>query len=528
MPNQLLVGLAILLNCNYMEHKPTKLGNYSGDRFGLTDSSGRELIPAQYSSLNSVGNGFFLCQGIDPTDRFCTSPKHYLFNHNGKELTPPLPEGAHLMRVLWLGEKSEKTPDETFDTLPDDAILVFQKDSKNGLCDPKGKVIAEPIYDQVSEGAEGLALLYQRATDKRARTFLMDLSSKQIKDLKLTVANVPYTKFSEGLAKCETTSGAFGYINTQGKYQIPPRFYGAGNFINGTACVVQSFGTSIIDKSGAVISPKNMNVEGFRGDYAIACKRMNKESPKGLVNRKFEYVLEPQYIWIRPLSEVNSRLETYDSLRESPKLYIATDKNAKRTALSPDGKPLFDFPDAQSIPGLQYNLIQCLGVKIDPKDPKKLRSLFVNLDGKPADEEATKSWLIAQDRMVKRVPADDDTFDSVYWNERRVKPIPRRKMFENFVHHNNLIGMQREEVISFLGKGESSDPISQKKAPHLIYMITPAGCVLNRYVYAKVFYNSDNKVTGWCYSQDHQDRPLVTTNDFKRSKPSTIDPYDDW
>lgn len=522
--NQFLIGLSVFLSCNMMIPEIIDPRTYSGDRFGLVDSTQREIIPANYSEINYIGHGLFDCEGIDANDRFCKNDKHYIFNRDGKELTPPLSEGVWYWHILWLGEKSETKTEDDLMSLPDDSVLVIRKDQKIGLCDPRGNIIAEPIYSAVSEGAEGFALLYFYDNDKkmkrdREKTFLVDLRTHKITQLEFNLGNIWTNRFSDGLAKVEASSGLYGYIDRQGKFQIPPRFYDGGDFANGLACVVQSFGTSLIDKRGKVVSPKTLDIEGFRGDYAVAGMRTKSDSLRGLVNHKYEFVLPLSYKWIHPLAPVNKTLGPHDSDAETPKIYVATINDSRKVALGADGKPLFDFPIVQSIDGLEYDLIRCNGAKKFPEWTSlksKPKTMYLTLQGERTIP-VQASGEIAHERLLKRISGDDGNFDSKYWKTERHIPISRQRMFENFVSQHALIGMKRKEVTKLLGEINPQRFVSWKEPPHLEYWIYRSNsCTEHSSSIVKIFYDKMDVVTGWRYaiytSNGTHEEPLVTSN----------------
>jgi hypothetical protein len=169
-----------------------------------------------------------------------------------------------------------------------EGLMVVSEKGKKGFVDKTGNMIIPPRYDWAEPFSEGLAvvnilsflhnslekkagyirkngeiaipLIYSNAVsfhDGRAFVykdtgwFLIDQTGKFLSDESFEVI---HRGFSEGLAPVRANNHRWGYIDTEGKWKIPPRFIIAFSFHEGFACVVaESQGWSFIDRDGNVV-----------------------------------------------------------------------------------------------------------------------------------------------------------------------------------------------------------------------------------------------------------------------------------
>lgn len=146
-------------------------------------------------------------------------------------------------------------------------------DSRWGIIDPSGKIVATPQYREVSSFHEGLAAVcladcQQKDTKQSSRGYI-DRDGKLVIPAQFGIA----TDFSEGLAQvCIGTckweeankgySGKFGFIDHSGHFVINPQYDNAGDFKNGFASVTVGKGSDAkrgyVDKTSKVIwQPSN-------------------------------------------------------------------------------------------------------------------------------------------------------------------------------------------------------------------------------------------------------------------------------
>ncbi len=117
---------------------------------GLTDSKGREILPAKYSDIYYCGHGIFLATDVAPGHRIFFGKQRHFFNSDGVELFHRVPTGAILLNVFSFGDVAEQDPNLELRDLPKETILLFgYQDRSQGLCDVKGTVLLPTIVGSV-------------------------------------------------------------------------------------------------------------------------------------------------------------------------------------------------------------------------------------------------------------------------------------------------------------------------------------------------------------------------------------------
>lgn len=173
------------------------------DKWGLIDSLGNWLMPAEYENINVV----------DEERRWVTTEEG-LYDVNKKKL---LLEGVE--NVSKVGYN----------------LYRAQKDGKYGLIDTLGKWVVEPKYDWINNESEGFMSFL-----RNVHTVAQD-----------TVSRVGYN----GHRITTYYYRNCGYMDTMGREVIPAQFDGASYFENGYAEVMISGKWGYIDKTGKVVVP---------------------------------------------------------------------------------------------------------------------------------------------------------------------------------------------------------------------------------------------------------------------------------
>lgn len=119
--------------------------------------------------------------------------------------------------------------------------------------------------------------------------------------------------FFQGLAVVrENGSDLWGYIDKKGNYVIAPQFSSAKPFSdNGLAAVRVEDKYGYIDKTGAFVIPPRFREAGDfdRNGYAIV-----REGDRGLIDQKGNYVIQPEYSYLRLREDGAYIAEDYGSL----------------------------------------------------------------------------------------------------------------------------------------------------------------------------------------------------------------------
>lgn len=541
-------ALNLLVSANMMFFNPDMFdpdGGYSTDRdlVGLLDSTGREIIPAAYSRIDYAGHGLFIASGINEKVPFERGADRYLFTASGESIKVKVPEGGKFRRILWLGG-IEMDSDSELKVLPHNTLLTFIKDGRYGICDANGNEIVEPVYNFICPPHENLCLM-KKTIQREGRLSTFDVISRQTKDLPLK--NLDQTEFpsgfrtygffSEGLAPLRFITGhgqaGYGYVNTNGKIVIDPRWDNAWPFVKGIALVAickDKYETFLINKAGKVVSPSRLNVDKFQGDYAIASYRKNPNK-FGIVNRKFEFVIKPNYLVVQAVYKSKAFSQSYDTMARlyAPADYFVCD----RFVYSGDFRLLFEFP-----PGCSPN-------HVEVTDSYWIRTIndqkvYFDLTGKeiPAPKSIEqqsmqrKVYLLAPNRYVLKINTDSGKFDSRLWTLGLGKPISRLLMFERFLQERDLIGMSEDDVLKLLGPGEPRRYPTRDISSTRLYVLTSGGCDVESALLLKLTMHN-GKVESWCFSSNGKDQPSNTRNvliphdSFSAGFPSTMPKYKD-
>jgi len=525
--NGLAKLLAVFL-CSFIVEPSTPDGLLScdGNPVGLCDLQKHEVLAPKYSSITYVGHGIFLALSRNAEDRFEYGNDRRLFNSDGNELKVTLPQGCDLMQVFWLGEKADRILDLPLAVLPDDAMFRFRSAQKFGLCDAKGKIILPAVYGFIGKVADGKAFVSDNvlATSGDEGLYVFDcVNRKLVKTPYKHVLEAQRLYFSEGLAAfgSSTRRGTIeGYIDSTGALTIKGNFEKAGPFMKGVASVTRVKDDSnapkrvAIDRKGDVVSPLNLEVQEFYGDFAVASKVGDQPPRFGVVNRKFQFVIEPKFRQLSPQPKYD--FSSLDSpghwFANSPCLYLAVeDEGEQQKLISVKNEVIATLPKGYFFNFLESNgKLRCYVPKIGKVvHINMLGELLQNASEKNEDGQSVFYREIAPARLLKTVVLDQGKFDADYWKNGHARPISRRAMFGRFLNDFNLIGMSREELVDHLGHMRGSgDPGSH---PDEYHFSLDFRCFVDQ-IPNVVIHLTDNKVDSWCFSQGGKRTQPVTIN----------------
>ena len=539
-------ALNVLLSSSFLYLSPDLFdpdGRYSsdGNLVGLLDSKGRTIVPPKYSQIDYAGHGLFIMSSVNEPDPYIRGTERYLFTTAGEEINVKVPEGGRFRRILWLSDDQLEN-DAPVQALPKNTLLTFIKEHRYGICDIDGNQIVEPLYECIDVPHDGVAMMIRRF-DEKTQLSVFDVHKRLVKELPLkNVGSLfhsdlqNFTYFSEGLAACNLKDKRgclrYGYIDVDGNVVIEPRFANAGPFVNGIATVSLFEGEQCnytIDRTGKMISPELLEVKQFRGNYAIA-KYRALQGGFGIVNRKFEFVVKPDYGEIHAVRKRGTYSHFFDLKRyivRPPDYYLCGN-----SVLSGDCRFLFKFP-----PGCRPN---CDDVDESRWGCWKSGSYtYFDSSGKEIPkpktiEQSSKPssvYSVALDRYELTINTDTGKFDRRYWSLGHDRPISRLTMFTRFLDEYDLIGMNVEELEKLLGPGEKDRHYSKPQPPTHSYFLISGYCLDNLAVSVKVTV-SNGKVESWCFNTMYKDLPAVTSNviivsgeDSRNRVPATIPKY---
>jgi len=505
---------------------PDDITRISGNRYGLTDETGKDIVPPDYSTCDYVGNGLFLMAGINPKDRFHAAKDKHIFTRGGVELKFTLPADSELKEIFWLGTDAERDTTSELPDLPAETLLTFERGSKSGLCDRNGTVVVEPgefVLNRVKIG-DGLAVI--RATaGKRApvtkegqqfRFSILDLKSRKIEVFPFDADEL--SAFSEGIAWFKPTRQyeTFGfYRRDTGKSELRKEFWTVGAFRDGLCSVRLKQATdsspkdAVIDDNFRIVSPKDMEVQEFYGELAVARNRKDKERKFGLVNKKFEYVVAPAYRSIMPIFEnVGERFGSYieRSRVRNPALYWANALNAESySALSPQGKLMFEFPE-------KFQRVEIIDapdcLRVTRQNFQSFEVAYINFEGKRVQqpkrpERAGEVFSIAAPGIFTRcVLRDTSRFDPQLWLSGGAGH--RLELFAQFLRENDLIGMPKSKVLELLNSNGHAEYVQPGTRAAIRYSL--------HYNLGLRIYFEDEKAVKWAFEKNGQSLAPYFTN----------------
>lgn len=157
-----------------------------------------------------------------------------------------------------------------------------EETEKYGVIDREGNYVVEPIYDNINEFYEGLAIV--------------SLNDKYgvINKKGEIVVEPQYDRidnFEDGLAKFQLND-KYGFINKEGKVAIEPKFDSVNNFVDGLATVEYCNNYGFINKEGNyVIDPLLDWADSFHNGLAKA----RFEDKLGYIDKTGRFVIKPIY-----------------------------------------------------------------------------------------------------------------------------------------------------------------------------------------------------------------------------------------
>lgn len=166
-----------------------------------------------------------------------------------------------------------------------------------GYIDLKGNFLIEPQFRRCIEFSEsGYAAIY----GKKSGYYFIDINGEvlptEIEKIELkNIVGVEIQGFNEGLVQVEVDE-LWGYMNTDGKLAIKPKYTKTSNFIDGHATVKIDTNFYVIDKQGnekLIEVPGLVNMESYSEGLASF---KNREGLHGFINLNGNVVVEAKYV----------------------------------------------------------------------------------------------------------------------------------------------------------------------------------------------------------------------------------------
>lgn len=249
-----------------------------GGKWGFIDKSNRIVIPAKFTGAESFKDGIAaVCEGSS----FAGEDRWIYIDKVGR----------------YIFESKEDLSYRGFD----DRLMSVKKGEKWGYLDTKGTWAIHPKYADTNTFSAGLAGVVE--VDGTAGF----INTKGEWVIRLEKAHPNYMGFSEGLAGVfDETEGKYGFIDSSGKFVIPPRFREVREFAEGRAavCVMENDETGwplrkwgVIDREGEfVVPPRFETVWSFEEGMAKAVD----ENGNGFVDRSGKLVIPCKFRTVDP------------------------------------------------------------------------------------------------------------------------------------------------------------------------------------------------------------------------------------
>lgn len=203
-----------------------------------------------------------------------------------------------------------------------EGVAPAQIDYKWGLVDQRGNWLVSPQFDDLQSVSQGFAVarkgLDYGYIDRRGRWLVKEplslaypfsngFGAARLRDGTWTYVHSsgtmsrprrePISTFSEGVAAV-MQSGKWGYINTAGKWVIPPRYDFAGAFHNGCAIVRYQERSLLIDTTGGVLASGNQ-LCAIQTPSVMAVPAFEKNH-WGILDAKGQFTARPELGGLEP------------------------------------------------------------------------------------------------------------------------------------------------------------------------------------------------------------------------------------
>lgn len=203
----------------------------------------------------------------------------------------------------------EPTYDQTLD-FQSVGLAKFRSGDFTGLVNAKGEIVVKPIYNDIGDYADGLAIALNWG--KATISTLIDTSGKVLFQKELFLS-----KFSEGLAAAsvqdaKTGYGKYGYVDLTGEFIIKAEYDSAGEFTDGKAFVSAQDGKQFyIDHTGKKVADYQTPSAGtqllydkaFPDGFKIVGHQDNFKEFYGLFAKDGKVILKDEFAGIERLSD---------------------------------------------------------------------------------------------------------------------------------------------------------------------------------------------------------------------------------
>lgn len=510
------------------------------NKIGIIDCSGKTIIPCEYHRIEKLPNGFFFLEKMDKNHPLKYSYDGIIVDHDGKPVATKVPASCTLSNVYM-----PRTYDTTggSDKLPSGTILEIHNSMGFGLCRLNGEIILEPKFEAITDPIEEFFPISKG--DRLTRTTLLFMLNSKTGERHDTPTDAWIDNPNNGIPirfKTMRDGRTFcGYMIPCGKVVISPSFSSAEEFSdNGLALVSRTGGCrEFIDKNGLSVSPKYDQATQFFENLAIVGIKEKDIVLYGLINEKFELIMQPKFHQMQRLSK---NLYAAQKVSDGP-----------WEAINSSGEYLFSFPTGTTHIFPQQNTITCITRNLPTAKAKYIfldnmgNVLSSNENSRPlffefglAARHGQSEWeLIDKEERVTKIPnvsylkilsserilkyVQDNRFNIAVW--RNPNPVGFGPCMNRIEHLNallkefNLIGMPRTQLEQLLGPTESP------RNGASFYWISTGVCG-HSWTGIEIEFDHE-KVNRWRESrksgENHHFTPWVSTNMLLNPNPKVIE-----
>lgn len=252
----------------------------NGNKYGVIDMKGNEIIPCEHVRLNSCSDGMFL-YGAEKEDGWSIA-YGFLDKKGNVVIKAEYNDAGNFSDGLALVKKSDEKKSwirhSAFINKKGEIVVDFgtysemesfseglaavrvEKENKNlwGYINTKGEIAIAPAYGYVYSFSDGVAIV-----GKNDKEFVIDTKGEVVFIPEKNMIFLEET-FSEGLmpvAKGNDLKAKCGFINTKGEEFLPFEYDYAEGFIDGTAYVLKNKKLLEINKKGEVLEEETLDAE---------------------------------------------------------------------------------------------------------------------------------------------------------------------------------------------------------------------------------------------------------------------------
>lgn len=176
-----------------------------------------------------------------------------------------------------------------------EGVAIVRLKGLSGVIDSKGYFIVKPKYDTIHSFSEGRATVIDQHGFKT-----IDESGKEL----TTKAYSFMGDYKEGRVLFSVTDekgkNLYGFLNRRGKEVIPASYLSASDFQDGRSVVKLKDGTyALINLTGKILQKYDFAYVGLYGEGLLPFQK-SSGGMYGFINEQGKIIIEPRFRWVQP------------------------------------------------------------------------------------------------------------------------------------------------------------------------------------------------------------------------------------